>query len=73
MAAVHDTSTDMIERHYGAFIVDAPANLLRRAAVSMVLNALVRRPATRQVGGVYDKVAKKDTSKPESHHDPAHR
>jgi integrase len=35
VAAVHDTSASMIERHYGAFIVDATEDLLRRAVVSM--------------------------------------
>ena len=35
VAAVHDTSADMIERHYGAFIVDATEDLLRRAIVPM--------------------------------------
>jgi integrase len=35
VAAVHDTSANMIERHYGAFIVDASEDLLRRAVVSM--------------------------------------
>jgi hypothetical protein len=33
VAAVHDTSADMVERHYGAFIVDASEDLLRRAVV----------------------------------------
>jgi integrase len=35
VAAVHDTSAMMIEKHYGAFIVDATEDLLRRAMVSM--------------------------------------
>jgi integrase len=35
VAAVHDTSAAMIEKHYGAFIVDASEDLLRRAMVSM--------------------------------------
>jgi integrase len=35
VAAVHDTSASMIERHYGAFIVDATEDLLRRAVMSM--------------------------------------
>jgi integrase len=35
VAAVHDTSGMMIEKHYGAFIVDATEDLLRRAMVSM--------------------------------------
>lgn len=35
VAAVHDTSAGMVERHYGAFIVDASEDLLRRAVVPM--------------------------------------
>ena len=35
VAAVHDTSVAMIEKHYGAFIVDATEDLLRRAAVPL--------------------------------------
>lgn len=35
VAAVHDTSGMMIEKHYGAFIVDATEDLLRRAMVPM--------------------------------------
>jgi integrase len=33
VAAAHDTSVAMIERHYGHFIVDASEDLLRRAAM----------------------------------------
>ncbi|WP_376092781.1 tyrosine-type recombinase/integrase [Roseomonas sp. CCTCC AB2023176] len=36
VAAAHDTSVAMIEKHYGAFIVDAAEELLRRAAVPLV-------------------------------------
>ena len=36
VAAVHDTSVAMIEKHYGAFIVDAAEDLLRAAAVPLV-------------------------------------
>ncbi len=35
VAAAHDTSVAMIEKHYGAFIVDATEDLLRRAMVPM--------------------------------------
>ena len=35
VAAAHDTSVAMIEKHYGAFIVDASEDLLRRAMVPM--------------------------------------
>ncbi len=35
VAAVHDTSVAMIEKHYGAFIVDATEDLLRRAVVPL--------------------------------------
>ena len=35
VAAAHDTSISMIEKHYSAFIVDAAEDLLRRAAVSL--------------------------------------
>ncbi|MDG4891959.1 integrase, partial [Mesorhizobium sp. WSM4887] len=31
VAALHDTSSEMIERHYSAFIVDATEELARRA------------------------------------------
>jgi hypothetical protein len=40
VAAVHDTSAAMIERHYGAFIVDATEDLLRRAVVPLAPAAL---------------------------------
>ena len=36
VAAVHDTSVAMVEKHYGAFIVDATEDLLRRATVALV-------------------------------------
>ncbi len=35
VAAVHDTSVAMIEKHYSAYVVDASEDLLRRAAVSL--------------------------------------
>ncbi len=35
VGAVHDTSVAMIEKHYGAFIVDATEDLLRRAVVPL--------------------------------------
>lgn len=35
VAKVHDTSAAMIQKHYGAFIVDASEDLLRAAAVSL--------------------------------------
>jgi integrase len=35
VAAVHDTSVAMIEKHYSAFVVDASEDLLRRAAVPL--------------------------------------
>ncbi|BDG71758.1 tyrosine-type recombinase/integrase [Roseomonas fluvialis] len=35
VASVHDTSTSMIDAHYGKFIVDATEDLLRRALVPM--------------------------------------
>jgi hypothetical protein len=35
VAAAHDTSAAMIERHYGAFIVDATEDLLRRAVLPL--------------------------------------
>lgn len=35
VAAVHDTSTAMIEKHYSAFIVDSSEELLRRAMMPM--------------------------------------
>ena len=42
VAAVHDTSAAMIERHYGAFIVDATEELLRRAVVPLAPDMLER-------------------------------
>lgn len=36
VAKAHDTGITMIERHYGAFIVDAAEDLLRRAVVPMI-------------------------------------
>lgn len=47
VAAAHDTSVAMIERHYGAFIVDAAEDLLRRAAVSLA-------PALPEIGATSD-------------------
>ncbi len=41
VAAAHDTSVAMIEKHYGAFIVDAAEDLLRRAAVPLAPPAAV--------------------------------
>ena len=41
VAAVHDTSVAMIEKHYGAFIVDATEDLLRRAVVPLAPAAVV--------------------------------
>ncbi|MEO5760343.1 MAG: integrase [Mesorhizobium sp.] len=35
VAALHDTSSEMIERHYSAFIVDATEELSRRAALAI--------------------------------------
>ncbi|MBN9455279.1 MAG: site-specific integrase [Bosea sp.] len=35
VAALHDTSIPMIEKHYAAFIVDATEEIARRAAVSL--------------------------------------
>lgn len=35
VAALHDTSSEMIERHYSAFIVDATEELTRRAALTI--------------------------------------
>jgi hypothetical protein len=35
LAAVYDTSGLMIEKHYGAFNVDATEDLLRRAMIPM--------------------------------------
>ena len=35
VAAAHDTSIGMIEKHYAAFIVDATEDLMRRSAVAL--------------------------------------
>jgi hypothetical protein len=35
VAAMHDTSAVMVEKHYSAFIVDASEELLRRAMVPL--------------------------------------
>lgn len=35
VAALHDTSTEMIEEHYAAYIVDATEDLSRRAALAL--------------------------------------
>jgi integrase len=47
VAKVHDTSAAMIEKHYGAFIVDATEDLLRRAVVPMAPAATARLRAVR--------------------------
>jgi hypothetical protein len=39
VAASHDTSVEMIEAHYSAFIVDASQELARRAALSFACAA----------------------------------
>lgn len=39
VAASHDTSVEMIEAHYSAFIVDATEDLARRAAISFAVAA----------------------------------
>ena len=41
VAALHDTSTAMIEKHYSAFILDAADELARRAVVPLVSAAAV--------------------------------
>ena len=46
VAAVHDTSTAMIERHYGAHIVDAAEDLLRRALVPLHAPTTPAAPAS---------------------------
>jgi len=47
VAAAHDTSTAMIETHYSAFIMNAEADLLRRALTPMApADISVLRPAT---------------------------
>lgn len=46
VAAVHDTSTAMIERHYGAHIVDAAEDLLRRALVPLHAPTVPTAPAS---------------------------
>jgi len=43
VAKCHDTSVAMIERHYGAFIVDASEDLLRRAVVPMTSAPLEKK------------------------------
>jgi len=53
VGAVHDTSVAMIERHYGAFIVDATEDLLRRAVVEMM------PPAAVQVASIASERAKR--------------
>jgi integrase len=47
VAAAHDTSVAMIERHYGAFVVDATEDLLRRALVPMTTAKPARLKAVR--------------------------
>lgn len=48
VAALHDTSVEMIEQHYAAFIVDVTEDLARRAALSMSSNGrLLERLAAR--------------------------
>ncbi|WP_026606045.1 tyrosine-type recombinase/integrase [Methylocapsa acidiphila] len=42
VAALHDTSTAMIEKHYAAFIVDATEELARRAIMTLAPAALVQ-------------------------------
>ncbi len=42
VAAVHDTSAAMVEKHYGAFIADATEDLLRRAVLPLAPPAAAR-------------------------------
>ena len=51
VAAVHDTSVAMIEKHYGAFIVDAAEDLLRAAAVPLVPAEVVTLAERRRGAG----------------------
>jgi integrase len=44
VAALHDTSTAMIEKHYSAFIVDASEELLRRAMIPMASAEVTHLP-----------------------------
>lgn len=44
VAATHDTSTAMIEKHYSAFIVDASEELLRRAMMPMASAEVAHLP-----------------------------
>lgn len=44
VGAVHDTSAAMIEKHYGAFIVDATEDLLRRAIMPLAPARVVTMP-----------------------------
>jgi hypothetical protein len=52
VAAVHDTSADMVERHYGAFIVDASEDLLRRAVVPMASVGVAGSQISYQLTGI---------------------
>ena len=45
VAALHDTSVEMIEAHYSAYIVDATEDLARRAALSLAGASPARRDA----------------------------
>ena len=43
VAAAHDTSVAMIEKHYSTFVVDAAEDLLRRALVPLAPAAVAHR------------------------------
>jgi integrase len=45
VASVHDTSVGMISKHYGAFIVDASQDLLRRATLPLAPATVTPDPA----------------------------
>ncbi len=47
VAALHDTSVEMIEAHYSAYIVDATEDLARRAALSLAGAASGRQEAAK--------------------------
>jgi hypothetical protein len=46
VAALHDTSVEMIEQHYSAYIVDATEELIRRSLTPL---APITEPATAAV------------------------
>jgi hypothetical protein len=51
VAALHDTSVEMIEKHYAAYIIDMTEDMARKTLMTFDKSKRLRRPNNR---GVHD-------------------